>query len=225
MNATNVVFSKEAIKSLYLATRPSPNCGKWNYCGTDFIRENISIKDLIQPIFSRRPMLLASLKNYTQKHWTSRINKIDIVRLYCVFHHELVRRFVVQFRAETGDFTNFLRNDFILDNEKIYHFAFACLGRVGKVLQREGRICDLDCSLADYQSLVKNVVIDLPENTKYVALHFASAFAALTENEYHQIQWEQLKEFGNFFNQEQVDYCDWCGGDLTEFTLKTLNLL
>lgn len=226
MNATNVVFGKEAVQALYLATRPSPNCGKWegNHRQEDFIREGITFNELILPIFRQRPMLLSQLFQRLKSNEET-IKPFDIASFYCLDHQPFVAGFKKDFHLNgLANFGHLVENNFSLNEGNLADFLFACMGRVGKIIFRAGRRVSIDCSLGRKRMVIRNAVVVLPPGTRYVALHFASCFAVLSEEQYREIQRKQL-ELPAVYTRHEIDYEHWLGNDLTEFTLKTLGLL
>lgn len=224
MTSKEIIFTRLAVRALYLASR---TCGKRYPDFNGEIKENeINLNQLFRPFFATRPTLWVTFSQYLKKTGQQKIDKMEVVRFYSLFHINFVNLFAPHFEKMAKEELAYLsQQGFSFDDKNADQYLFACLGRVGKVVQRTDNLADIDCSLAGKHSLVENVIIPFPENIMFVAVHFGNAYAVLTEDEYYQIQEEQVASGQKLYLQERINYQNWCGGNLSEYTLKLLELI
>ncbi|GAG18787.1 unnamed protein product, partial [marine sediment metagenome] len=120
-------------------------------------------------------------------------------------------------------FEDLIARGFELKDEDLPGYLFSC---VGKVAEMKG---DLATVMIGQRSIrLKGIVVPRGiDKSKPVAIHFAVAFSNVSDELAEEISAQQAKH--SWFRQiveqvpTEIDYSDWCGSDLSQYTKKQIH--
>lgn len=227
----NIYLDPGAVRALVFANLAGPNCQK-NPRAACLINSQspLELKELV-PYFDLNFGPLSSLINYCVTSRNGRTGDIyltaqDIVRIYCLFHFDLVRIAEVRF-LQSGQqdeyFKELKENGFRLNRKSLSRYLFSCLGKIGVVEKVKNGFCLVRTYLPGGISVVIHDIY-CPfkiRRADKVAVHFAAIIAVVDDELFEQIK--NLPVGGNgwlkiFRTKKRVCCRQWLGGNLAEYT-------
>ncbi len=147
------------------------------------------------------------------------LEDLDIVKAYCLYHLQMVQVAQVIYceRGQDDDYFRPLRErGFVIKPKDILSYCFSCCGKAARVIKRNGKLGEV--AIGD--KVIKGVVIPSRLKSDWVAIHFATAIADLTEKEaadLTRLQFDNpwLVEISKMV--QTIDYSNFCGGNLTSY--------
>lgn len=226
---TDIILSGGAVRAVVRSVLSGPNCIVHNRIGLSrFLDQetDLALSDVAKYLDNGPDSFLII---YAVTHQKRYLEASDVVQAYALDHIMMVRVGERKFLEENGNegeyFKPLVTRKFRIEDDRLPDYLYSCLGKVGKIVERNGRICSVqtgDCFL-------RGIVVPDNLTSEYVAIHFATAISEVAFDEYKSVKERQMDSpwVKGLVGQisSEIDYANFPGGNLTDFAQKNLRLL